>query len=117
MQRINFDYANLQGFLPSITPLGSPSELNLDVVFSAREISSAVQHLPIMSSPRNGGDRPAHEGRLRLRYLYHTRGEHARRSLAQVRLDGGVDRQDRVLVLDEVAEVRFLLLADRGFQR
>src|SRR5215208_5757965 len=33
------------------------------------------------------------------------RGEHARRRLAQVRLDGGVDRQDGVLVLDEIAEV------------
>ena len=33
------------------------------------------------------------------------RGEHARRGLAQVRLDRRVDRQDRVLVLDEIAEV------------
>jgi len=33
------------------------------------------------------------------------RGEHARGGLAQVRLDRGVDRQDRVLVLDEIAEV------------
>ena len=45
------------------------------------------------------------------------RGEHARGGLAQVRLDGGVDRQDRVLVLDEVAEVRILLVADRRFER
>ena len=36
--------------------------------------------------------------------------------VAQVRLDGGVDRQDRVLVLDEVAEMRILLVADRSFQ-
>src|SRR5581483_1905489 len=34
------------------------------------------------------------------------RGEHARRRLAQIRLDGGVDRQHRVLVLDEIAEIR-----------
>src|SRR6266851_5167386 len=33
------------------------------------------------------------------------RGEHARRGLAQVRLDRRVDRQDGVLVLDEIAEV------------
>src|SRR5712692_2055158 len=45
------------------------------------------------------------------------RGERARRGLAQVRLDGGVDRQDRVLVLDEIAEVGILLVADRGFER
>jgi hypothetical protein len=39
-----------------------------------------------------------------------------RRRLAQVRLDRRVDRQDRVLVLDEVAEVAVLLVgaaADR----
>src|SRR5208283_5594847 len=40
------------------------------------------------------------------------RGEHPRRRLAQVRLDRCVDRQDGVLVLDEVAEVRILLVAD-----
>src|SRR6516162_11414591 len=45
------------------------------------------------------------------------RGERARRGLAQVRLDDGVDRHDRVLVLDEIAEVGILLVADRGFQR
>src|SRR5499433_2583008 len=45
------------------------------------------------------------------------RGERACRGLAQVRLDDGVDRQDRVLVLDEIAEMRILLVADRGFQR
>src|SRR6516164_6229568 len=45
------------------------------------------------------------------------RGERACRGLAQVRLDDGVDRQDRVLVLDEIAEVGILLVADRGFQR
>ena len=33
------------------------------------------------------------------------RGQHARRGFAQVGLDRGVDRQDGVLVLDEVAEV------------
>src|SRR6476646_11582709 len=35
-------------------------------------------------------------------FAWRQRGEHARRGLAQVRLDGGVDRQDRVLVLDEI---------------
>src|SRR5881628_2970735 len=44
-------------------------------------------------------------------------GEDAGRGFAQVRLDGGVDRQDGVLVLDEVAEVRILLVADRGLER
>src|SRR5579864_4881307 len=44
------------------------------------------------------------------------RREHARRGLAQVRLDRGVDRQHRVLVLDEIAEVGILLVADRGFE-
>src|SRR6516162_411039 len=45
------------------------------------------------------------------------RGARARRGLAQVRLDDGVDRHDRVLVLDEIAEVGILLVADRSFQR
>src|SRR5262249_8003199 len=43
--------------------------------------------------------------------------EHAGRGFAQVRLDGGVDRQYRVLVLDEIAEGRILLVADRRFER
>src|SRR6266403_2008492 len=43
--------------------------------------------------------------------------QHAGRGFAQVRLDGSVDRQDRVLVLDEIAEVRIRFVADRGFQR
>ena len=33
------------------------------------------------------------------------RGQHAGGGFAQVRLDRGVDREDRVLVLDEIAEV------------
>ena len=33
------------------------------------------------------------------------RRQHPRRRLAQVRLDRGVDRQQRVLVLDEIAEM------------
>jgi hypothetical protein len=37
------------------------------------------------------------------------RGEHARRRLAQIALDRHVDRQDRVLVLDEIARMRNLL--------
>jgi hypothetical protein len=35
---------------------------------------------------------------------------------AQVGLDRGVDRQHRVLVLDEVAEMRILLVADRRLE-
>src|SRR5919197_2471735 len=45
------------------------------------------------------------------------RCERAGGSLAQVRLDGGVDRQQRVLVLDEIAEMGVLLVADRRLQR
>ena len=33
------------------------------------------------------------------------RSQHAGRRLAQVSLDGGINRQDRILVLDEVAEM------------
>jgi hypothetical protein len=40
------------------------------------------------------------------------RGEHARRRLAEVRLDRRVDGQDRVLVLDEIAEMAVFLVAD-----
>ncbi len=43
-------------------------------------------------------------------------GKHPRRRLAQVRLDGGVDRQHRVLVLDEIAEIAILLVADRRLE-
>src|SRR5262245_48124552 len=43
--------------------------------------------------------------------------QHARRGFAQIGLNRGVDRQDRVLVLDEIAKVGILLVADRGFQR
>jgi len=45
------------------------------------------------------------------------RGQHPGRGFAQVGLDGGVDWQDGVLVLDEIAEVGILLVADRGFER
>src|SRR6516162_78079 len=45
------------------------------------------------------------------------RGERARGGLAQVRLDSRIDRQDRVLVFNEIAEVGILLVADRRFQR
>src|SRR5262249_56768650 len=44
-------------------------------------------------------------------------GKRARGGLAQVRLDRGVDRQHRVLVLNEIAEVRILLVANWGFER
>src|SRR5690242_13453597 len=44
------------------------------------------------------------------------RGEDARRRLAQIRLDRRVERQDRVLVLDEVAEMAVLLVADRRLE-
>jgi hypothetical protein len=41
------------------------------------------------------------------RFLARRQGrQHARGSLAQVRLDRGVDRQDCIRVLDEIAEVR-----------
>src|SRR6266571_2015452 len=45
------------------------------------------------------------------------RGEHARRGLAQIRPDRRIDRQNSVLVLDEVAEAGTLLVADWCFQR
>ena len=45
------------------------------------------------------------------------RGQHLCRGLAQVGLDRRVNREDRVLVLDEIAEVRILLVADRRFER
>src|SRR6267154_2071854 len=45
------------------------------------------------------------------------RGQHAGGGLAQVGLDRGVDRQDRVLVLDEIAEMRVFLVAHWRFQR
>src|ERR1700676_2449034 len=44
------------------------------------------------------------------------RGEDARRRLAQIGLDRRIERQYRVLVLDEIAEVAVLLVADRGFE-
>src|SRR5438128_12562380 len=43
--------------------------------------------------------------------------QHAGGGFAQIGLNRGVDRQDRVLVLDEIAEVGVLLVADRSFQR
>src|ERR1700759_1308615 len=45
------------------------------------------------------------------------RGQNARRGFAQIGLDRRIDRQDRILVLDEIAEVRILFVADRGLQR
>src|ERR1700723_3043002 len=45
------------------------------------------------------------------------RRQHTRRGLAQVGLDRRIDRQNRVLVLDEIAEVRIFLIADRRFER
>ncbi len=44
------------------------------------------------------------------------RGEHARRRLAQVGLDGGIDRQDGVLVLDEITEVGIFFVPNRRFE-
>src|SRR5271166_4957082 len=44
------------------------------------------------------------------------RSQNTRRRLAQVRLDRRVDRQDRVLVLDEVAEMAVLLVANRRLE-
>src|SRR5581483_12333220 len=45
------------------------------------------------------------------------RGQYARRAFAQIALDRRLERDDRVLVLDEVAEVRILLVADRRLER
>src|SRR4051794_36888492 len=45
------------------------------------------------------------------------RSEHPRRGFAQIGLNRRVDRQDRVLVFDEVAEMRILLVADRRLER
>src|SRR6185437_12266861 len=44
------------------------------------------------------------------------RSQHPRRAFAQVALDRGLERDDRVLVLDEVAEMRILLVADRRLE-
>jgi hypothetical protein len=44
-------------------------------------------------------------------------GQHPRGGLAQIGLDRGVDGEHRVLVLDEIAEIRIFLIADRGFER
>src|SRR5262249_29169816 len=44
------------------------------------------------------------------------RGEHPRCSLTQVRLDGGVDWLDRLLILDEVAKAGILLVTDRRLE-
>src|SRR6185437_2832995 len=44
------------------------------------------------------------------------RGKDAGRRLAQISLDSRVERQHRILVLDEIAEVRILLVADRRFE-
>src|SRR5712692_9139937 len=44
------------------------------------------------------------------------RGQDTRRRLAQIGLDRGVERQHRVLVLDEIAEMRILLVADRRLE-
>src|ERR1700730_3244852 len=46
-------------------------------------------------------------------FAWGDRGEHARRDVAQFRLDGGVDGLQCVLVLDEVAEAAIILVADR----
>ncbi|ENN87860.1 hypothetical protein RHSP_48159 [Rhizobium freirei PRF 81] len=45
------------------------------------------------------------------------RCQNAGRRFAQVRLDGGIDRQKRVLVLDEIAEMRILFVTDWRFER
>ena len=42
-------------------------------------------------------------------------GQHPGCRLAKIRLDRGVDRQNRILVLDEIAKMGILLVADRGF--
>src|ERR1043166_186729 len=50
-------------------------------------------------------------------FAWRERRQHPSRCLAQIRLDCCVDRQDRVLVFDEIAEMRILLVADRRFER
>src|SRR5215471_14793182 len=42
--------------------------------------------------------------------------KHTRGGLAQVRLNHGVDGENRVLILDEIAETRILLVADGRLQ-
>src|SRR3546814_2484664 len=44
------------------------------------------------------------------------RREDAGDRFLEVRLHSGVDRDDRILVLDEIAEVAVFLVADRGFE-
>src|SRR3546814_15051559 len=44
------------------------------------------------------------------------RREDAGDRFLEVRLHRGVDRDDRILVLDEIAEVAVFLVADRGFE-
>src|SRR3546814_4990702 len=44
------------------------------------------------------------------------RGEHAGHRFLEVGVDRGINWNDCVLVLDEIAEVRILLVADRRFQ-
>src|SRR6476646_5190480 len=44
------------------------------------------------------------------------RRQHPGCRLAQIGLDGGVERQDGILVLDEITEMGILLVADRGFE-
>src|SRR5262249_29485203 len=41
-------------------------------------------------------------------------GKHARRGLAQFRLNGGINGLNRVRVLDEIAKVRVLLVPNRS---
>ena len=43
-------------------------------------------------------------------------GEDAGDGFLEVRLDRGVDRDHRILVLDEIAEMAVFLVADRGFE-
>src|SRR5262249_12466078 len=48
-------------------------------------------------------------------FAWRQRRQDAGGRFAQIGLNRGVDRQDRVLVLDEIAEMGILLVADRGF--
>src|ERR1700739_256581 len=45
------------------------------------------------------------------------RGQHPRHRLLEVLLYGGIDRDDGVLVLDEITQVRILLVANRRLER
>src|SRR5262245_43431606 len=50
------------------------------------------------------------------RFTRHEGRQNARRALSQIALDGGLERNHRIAVWDEVAEMAVLLVADRRFE-